>query len=168
MRLPNHISSKTSGFTLIELLIVIGILGILAAGLLAALDPLEQARKARDSNRRSGAEEVANGLERYYANAASFPWGTVATGPSTLPAGIITTLVNVGELKQGFTMPAQPASTGYILYGDANGGVYVCFDPEARTGNVDQNSTYTDLTTAPPAQGAACPGDPGPCYFCAR
>jgi len=30
------------GFTLMELLIVIGVLGILAAGLLAAIDPFEQ------------------------------------------------------------------------------------------------------------------------------
>ena len=45
-----HISQKKKGFTLIELLIVIGILGILAAGLQAAIDPIEQLKKGQDSN----------------------------------------------------------------------------------------------------------------------
>ena len=34
---------------MIELLIVIGVLGILATGLLAAVDPFEQLKKARDT-----------------------------------------------------------------------------------------------------------------------
>ena len=48
MKLSTHISSKIGmkkGFTLLELLVVIAILGILAAGLLAAIDPLELINK---------------------------------------------------------------------------------------------------------------------------
>ena len=36
-------------FTLVELLIVIAIIGILAIGILIALDPVEQTRKASDA-----------------------------------------------------------------------------------------------------------------------
>ncbi|EKD56043.1 MAG: hypothetical protein ACD_58C00312G0004 [uncultured bacterium] len=65
---------RNSGFTLMELLIVIGVLGILAAGLLAAIDPFEQLKKARDSNYRSAALELLGATQRYYANHGYFPW----------------------------------------------------------------------------------------------
>jgi len=42
----NGMTRQNIGFTLMELLIVIGVLGILAAGLLAAIDPFEQLKKA--------------------------------------------------------------------------------------------------------------------------
>jgi len=62
------------GFTLMELLIVIGVLGILAAGLLAAIDPFEQLKKARDTNSRSAAIEFLQASQRYYANHGYLPW----------------------------------------------------------------------------------------------
>lgn len=43
--------SRTRGFTLIELLIVIAIIGILAAVVFVALDPLTRFKDARDSSR---------------------------------------------------------------------------------------------------------------------
>lgn len=69
------------GFTLMELLIVIGVLGILAAGLLAAIDPFEQLKKARDTNNRSAAIELLSSSQRYYANHGYLPW----TKPGTTP-----------------------------------------------------------------------------------
>jgi len=65
-----------------ELLIVIGVLGILAAGLLAAIDPFEQLKKARDSNYRSGAIELLSAVQRYYANHGYFPWRNNANSGS--------------------------------------------------------------------------------------
>ncbi len=65
---------RNVGFTLMELLIVIGVLGILAAGLLAAIDPFEQLKKARDSNYRSAALEFLSANQRYMANHGYFPW----------------------------------------------------------------------------------------------
>jgi prepilin-type N-terminal cleavage/methylation domain-containing protein len=62
------------GFTLMELLIVIGVLGILAAGLLAAIDPFEQLKKARDTNNRSAALELLGASQRYYATHGYLPW----------------------------------------------------------------------------------------------
>lgn len=65
---------KNKGFTLMELLIVIGVLGILAAGLLAAIDPFEQLKKARDTNNRSAAIEFLGSSQRYYTTHGYLPW----------------------------------------------------------------------------------------------
>ncbi len=65
---------KNKGFTLMELLIVIGVLGILAAGLLAAIDPFEQLKKARDTNNRSAAVEFLGASQRYYTTHGYLPW----------------------------------------------------------------------------------------------
>lgn len=69
----------SKGFTLIELLIVIGVLGILASGLLAAVDPFEQLKKARDANNRNAAVETLNALTRYYATHGVLPWWSTVT-----------------------------------------------------------------------------------------
>jgi prepilin-type N-terminal cleavage/methylation domain-containing protein len=54
-----------AGFTLIELLVVIGILGILAAALIATIDPFEQLKKANDSSVKNVAVEFVNSNIRY-------------------------------------------------------------------------------------------------------
>ncbi len=168
MFLPKHNVQHKKGFTLIELLIVIGILGILAAGLLAALDPLDQLRRGRDSNRRNVATELVGALDRYYAVTGSMPWGTGATTVNditTITGNIISTLVNSGELKSTFAN-GIPTGRTINLISDASTNIYSCFQPEAKAGNVDQNSIYT-ATGNPPTIGATCPGA-ATCYFCAR
>ena len=45
------------GFTLIELLIVIALLGALAVGLLATIDPFEQLKKGRDTSKKNTVSE---------------------------------------------------------------------------------------------------------------
>src|SRR5882672_3946122 len=116
-----HTKFKTkiqAGFTLIELLVVIGILGILAAALVATIDPFEQLRKAQDSNMKNLAVEFLNGNIRYYTTHSALPWFSVANGgvncytSNTLTkialsnftgaTGCLQILVNEGELKQGF------------------------------------------------------------------
>src|SRR4030042_2965739 len=68
---------KQKGFTLVEILIVIALLGILATAVLAAINPLEQANRARDTRMRSDASQLLAATDRYFVAQSEFPWQTV-------------------------------------------------------------------------------------------
>lgn len=67
------------GFTMIELLIVIAVLGILAVAVLAAINPIEQINRGRDTGSRSDAEQLLGAIDRYYTTKGFYPWQTAAT-----------------------------------------------------------------------------------------
>lgn len=166
----SHISRSMNrkGFTLIELLIVIGILGILAAGLLAAIDPLEQLKRGRDTQRRNIAVELNNALNRYYSVHGSMPWGNGAQAAVALSAATTITnqLTTSGELKSTFTSGAGSVAGDLYIIGAASGGyVYTCFDPESKSISDDPNTIYTS-TANPPATGTC--GATALCYYCVR
>jgi prepilin-type N-terminal cleavage/methylation domain-containing protein len=77
------IFKQKKGFTLIELLVVIGILGILAAALVATIDPFEQLNKAQDANVKNSMVEYLTANIRYYATHNAYPWDTGITGHCT-------------------------------------------------------------------------------------
>ena len=56
---------KRKGFTLIELLIVIGILGILAAIVLVAVDPAKRLKQARNARRYAEVNAILNAILNY-------------------------------------------------------------------------------------------------------
>ena len=64
---------RQKGFTLIELLIVIGVISILAGGLLILIDPGKQLAKARDAQRKADLHEIQNALEEYYNDHGQYP-----------------------------------------------------------------------------------------------
>lgn len=171
MSLPKHISRDVKGFTLIELLVVIGILGILAAGLLAAIDPLEQLKKGRDQTRRGIAVELTNATARYYAVFGSMPWGNAATA-GTLSAfqGAVDLMTGAGELKPTF-MGALPAGAGTqmtVLGGVNAAGFSVCFDPESKSISRDPTTLFSAISAYPPTAGTN-PGTADSGYFfCTR
>jgi prepilin-type N-terminal cleavage/methylation domain-containing protein len=166
-----HISSKKKGFTLIELLIVIGILGILAAGLLAAIDPIEQLKKGQDSNRRGVAVEYQTAFSRYFATYASYPWGVGAFSAASLnaagPTAYTASLVALGELKSTFNAGAGAANEAIMsLSSDASGNVYVCFKPTSKAVSGDPSTVFS---LADGTIGGLCPtGVVGACFWCAR
>lgn len=65
------LKQKQSGFTIVELLIVIVIIGILATLVIVTFSGVQQ--KARDSERKTDINAVANVLEAFYANAGYYP-----------------------------------------------------------------------------------------------
>ena len=107
------------GFTLVELLVVVAILGILAAGVLVAINPIEQTNKARDSTAVVKAKEFTSGCERYYASNGVFPASCaaletanelIANSCATLTGGLPPVTVNAANCSATFT----PRSTFYL------------------------------------------------------
>jgi len=75
-------------FTLVELLIVIALIAILSVAVLATINPIEQANKAKDASVQNDAAEVMNAYERYYANAQAYPWMAYGTVKPTVEDAI--------------------------------------------------------------------------------
>jgi len=65
------LKQKQSGFTIVELLIVIVIIGILATLVIVTFSGVQQ--KARDSERKTDINAIANVLEAFYANKGYYP-----------------------------------------------------------------------------------------------
>lgn len=74
------------GFTLIELLVVIGILGVLLAIVLVAINPARQFSQANNTKRASDVNAILNGIHQYAAD-----------NKGSLPAGITTTAQTISN-----------------------------------------------------------------------
>lgn len=85
---------KSGGFTMIELLIVISILGILAVMVLAAINPLEQINRGRDTAKRGDAEQMLGAFERYNAFNGYFPWQADETDATAANIALDMQMVN--------------------------------------------------------------------------
>lgn len=68
------------GFTLVELLIVIGLLGAIALIVIAAINPIEQANRARDARFKADSAQLISAIDRYFAAQSEFPWMTQTPG----------------------------------------------------------------------------------------
>lgn len=136
---------KSLGFTLIELLVVIGIIGILAAIVLVAVNPGRQFANARDTQRRSDLYALTNAI---YQFAAEHSGNLPDTDGADLTNNFPTTPTCIGDTAPCFNlaaatneagteiivptyiaeMPRDPstgtaADTQYLINVDANGRV---------------------------------------------
>ncbi len=186
MKQPNRF-----GFTLIELLIVIGVLGILATGLLAAVDPFEQLKKGRDTNRRNTVVEFHNASIRYYASHGDMPWydtggcfGTGFTGDmskngeetvTTLDSGgCVDDLITDGELKEDYVSALGSDATKIYITSPTRTDLRVCFSPESKSvyyddaTKYDQNGDIDGVNCDRVTKEASGPGAGTLCYWCAK
>lgn len=82
------------GFTLIELLVVIGILAILLAITLIAINPARQFQQSNDTKRSSDVNAILNAVNQYMAdNKGQFPGGgVISTVVQTIQSTAFNTL----------------------------------------------------------------------------
>lgn len=72
------------GFTLVELLIVIALLGVIATIVIAAINPIEQSKRASDAGQKANASQLVSAYQRYFVSHNEYPWNVVnSTGYPT-------------------------------------------------------------------------------------
>lgn len=150
--------SSSSGFTLIELLIVIAVIGILAAALLIAIDPIDKVKQGNDTKVINDVRSIYDGATRVYTQRGTFP------ANNDLQA-----IVDAGELKAVPTVP-NSSYAAYSFMTDTNNvvawGQVLSKVNRAKTGaNPTPASAYFVVTgtracyvaTAPTSAAFACP-----------
>jgi prepilin-type N-terminal cleavage/methylation domain-containing protein len=135
-------AARARGFTLIEILVVIGLIAILAAVVLVAINPARQFAQARNSQRESNVETLLNAIGQNLAdNKGIFTCGTVSVPTSATHIGTGSGLVDLTCLTPTYipsAIPADPkdgtaADTQYTIMVDTNGR-YTIAAPEAELG----------------------------------
>jgi prepilin-type N-terminal cleavage/methylation domain-containing protein len=179
--IEEEIIMKKTGFTLIELLIVIALLGALAIGLIGAIDPFEQLKKGQDTGTRNTVSEIQSSIIRYYALKGRMPWcptGACAVFPGGTPlssmtgaasdavSGVLSNIVQTGELKDNFATLQSSQLDKVFISGDAATAT-VCFFPVSKSFRTDNNSKYT-VSGTPGAAACPSPLTANSCYWCVQ
>lgn len=132
--------AQRRGFTLIELLIVIAVIGVLAAVVLIAINPVRRLAQARDAGRKSDVGQIATASQAYYVTNGRYP-------------------TDMNELTA-----SQDLKTNVVPPAPAGGG---CNNPvaphEPTTFDFDNNATTSELSVqicleAPNTSGFTAPG----------
>jgi len=121
--------SLKRGFTLIELLLVIGIIAILAAIVIVAINPTKQLGDARNAQRRADVNTILNAVYQYSidsnGNLPATITGTATAICKTTGTGACTGLIDLGVVvgKYVVAIPSDPSlttgdSAGYTIFRD--------------------------------------------------
>lgn len=131
--------NKKKGFTLIEILVVIGIIAVLAAVVLVAINPARQFKLARDSQRMSNVTAILNAVGQNIAeHHGEFVCGTttqalpqtatvIQSGGLDIAQCLVPTYISALPFDPGvsgshFTSLSN-YNTNYVLYEDSQGRI---------------------------------------------
>ena len=153
--------SSSKGFTLIEILVVIGIIAILAAVVLIAINPARQFAQARDSQRVSNLNAILNAVgQRIADHKGLFRESTETTCTVDVPGSVLKIASSGGVDLRPCLVPTYlselpidpkigsayvPATgaydTGYHVYQDGNGRIHVStISPAADESSIPRTS----------------------------
>ncbi len=146
-------NKKNKGFTLIEILVVIGIIAILAAVVLIAINPAKQFASANDSQRSANLNAILNAIGQYMAdNKGNYPPAmlnlTQGTKNITSAAGGMNLCNNLVPVY----LPALPSDPKSQHDG---AGITNCAD--YNTGYTVSTSTNRITVTAPLTESTSTP-----------
>lgn len=155
MNLSKLKSFSSKGFTLIELLIVIAILGVLAAGVMVAVNPLKRIQQANDAGVKNDIGQIAQAMQAYYTTSST-------TAAPYYPADVAA-LVTSGDLKQEPKIPptrtvsytitgaAGTARAEATVYGALNetGVGYWCWASATGLAKISTSAPAATATTCP-------------------
>lgn len=123
--------SHRGGFTLIELLLVIGIIAILAAIVIVAINPAKQLGDARNAQRRSDVNTILNAVSQYAID-----------NNGLLPSGITTTATEI--CRTTALSGGAPTCTGLIDLNVLTGSYVVAIPADPQS--TDENSTGYEIS----------------------
>ncbi len=146
LSLPN----TQKGFTLVELLVVIAVLGVLAAGVLVAINPLEQLARGRDVSKKTAITELGRGLNTYLTTQHELPDGNDASG------GFASALAASGEIR---VVPTNPTTPGCTITASVNAGAQggYCYEKNANNDYVIYALAESASEKLNANNGANCP-----------
>lgn len=150
MKIKNLKLKINRGFTMIELLIVIAVLGVLAVAVLAAINPIEQINRGKDTGSRSDAEQLLSATDRFYTQ-GYYPWQTGASDTThvatawaianlswmDIASSPVLTKLSAGgtaEIKVSFVTRITGATYNFLYKynrGQQGDSTYVCFLPKS-------------------------------------
>ncbi|MDD4062216.1 MAG: prepilin-type N-terminal cleavage/methylation domain-containing protein [Candidatus Pacebacteria bacterium] len=109
--------NNKKGFTLIELLIVIGIIAILAAAIIIAINPGRQFEQARNATRWSNMNSIANAVYSYViSNQGVYPSCIPTDGSTATVLSCSSDLV--GDHIGGIPVDPSTGDDGYLIQFD--------------------------------------------------
>jgi prepilin-type N-terminal cleavage/methylation domain-containing protein len=163
----SNCSSK--GFTLIELIIVIAVLAVLFTALLTTINPLEQFKKARDTDRKAALGQIQRALESYFQDHGKYPDSSVDYKIIS-DLNSVTSTLSWGDTWQPYmnVLPKDPKapSLSYAYYSPAgaNGQTYYLYATLER-GKSDPKVCNGGLKCASLPSGGASPCGSDICNF---
>lgn len=140
MHRNKFVSALQKGFTLIELLVVIGILGILMAVVIVAVNPSRQFAQARDTQRKADLSAITSAIVQYSVdhNGNMPTTGTPATPVITTTPSDVAVLSTylVPDYISAVPTDPTPGQPVYMVHLDANNRLVATAASEQNIGTV--------------------------------